>query len=140
MTKYTVLVYWPDGVDTCRNCEMGRSSSDFEYKIFELLDDAVKFWAAKIYDSQVSDREYCSWELTLLIDGVDDSEDWPAMDVLAVPYINALAEAERVKQETIANRKAMALALQAKVDNDAREAAEMSIYLKVQERLKAGKL
>lgn len=133
MTNYTVLAYRPEGWE----CS---SPSSFEFKVFESLDEAVKFWAAKRYGDTTSGRDYCNRELTLLIDGSDDSEDWPSMDVLAVPYIKALAEAERIKQETIANRKAMVLALQAKVDNDAREAAEMSIYLKVQERLKAGKL
>ena len=75
MTTYTIVAYRPDGVDTCRNCVMGRSSSDFELRVFRSAEEAADFWAAKDFESAYRAREYCSWELTLLVDGLD-YETW----------------------------------------------------------------
>jgi hypothetical protein len=116
MTTYTVLAYREDAVDTCRGCVMDRSSSAFEVKCFQSNDEAIKYWAEKRYADTTSERHLASWELTLLVDGLDRDSWWdvnsqaydaglvdePAfygMDSLSEPYLQELRveAAERVR-------------------------------------------
>jgi hypothetical protein len=92
---YTLVCYRPNGLDTCRNCVMGRSDSDFMLRVFDQPDDAAEYWAQKLWEDKNSGREYCSWEVTLLIDG---REDWydsrPDSEELeaAADHVKALAK------------------------------------------------
>jgi hypothetical protein len=70
---YTLICYRPNGIDTCRNCVMDRSDSDFELRTFDEPEAAAEFWAQKLWEDGQAGRAYCSWEITLLIDG---REDW----------------------------------------------------------------
>jgi hypothetical protein len=106
MTTYTVIAYRPDGIDTCRGNVMDRSSSELDVRCFQDLDGAVKFWAEKQYDSTVSERHFCSWELSLLVDGMDDNlwselnddsldvlrpdPPWWKINDLSKPHVDAL--------------------------------------------------
>ena len=138
MTTYTVLAYRENGVDTCRNCVMDQSDSAFEFKVFDTSDEAAQFWAEKVYDSLTSARHFCSWDLTLLVNGKEDyDEDIEYVDIKerAKPYIAALQEKERKRKEDIATKEAAKLADKQKADNAAREAAELAIFYKVQKRL-----
>lgn len=70
---YTLVCYRANGVDTCRGCVMGRSDSDFELRVFTSPEDVAFLWAQKLRENASNGREYCDWDITLLIDG---KEDW----------------------------------------------------------------
>ena len=76
MTIYTVIAYRENGLDTCRGCAMGRSDSAFDYISTTDIKEAAAFCSDKNLASKNSGREYCSWELTCLIDGMDDNLWW----------------------------------------------------------------
>jgi hypothetical protein len=79
MTTFTIIAYRPDHVDTCRGCVMDRTGSDFEISFHGSIEDA----AAKAAEYESRDRNnlaYGSWEITLLVDGEDESKWWETRD------------------------------------------------------------
>lgn len=146
MTTYTVVAYRPDGVDTCRGCVMDRSSSDFELRCFQDLTEAARWQADKLMDSP-SGREYCSWEFTLLVDGMDDNGWWevygdsdreePPFDQYRRLVDEAWAARKKAKEEQArlaqeaAEREA---ALKRERDAQAKEARERAELARLQAR------
>lgn len=136
---YTLVVYRPNGVDTCRNCVMGTSNSDFEIEVFNDM-AALAEWKAKHFFSRTKDREYCDPEYTLLLDGLreddergDDSEEryeerraCERLFSAALARLNAeAAERKRLAQQD-AERKAAEAAAEATAK---REKAERAQYM-----------
>lgn len=72
---YTLIGYREDGIDTCRGCEMGRSSSDFFLKVCFTAEEVAAEWARRLFEEEDKGREYCSFEYTLLLDGRDADHD-----------------------------------------------------------------
>jgi hypothetical protein len=77
---YTLVGYREDGIDTCRGCEMGRSSSDFFLSVHATADEAATEWARRLFAEEGRGREYCAFEYTLLLDGRDRDHDPSAWD------------------------------------------------------------
>lgn len=71
---YTFVAYRENGVDTCRGCVMGRSDSDFELKTFTDPEMLAAYWAQHKF-SAPTDREFCSYDYTLLLNGVEPHHD-----------------------------------------------------------------
>ncbi len=71
---YTLVAYRADGVDFCRNCVMGRSSSDFDLSVFTDAHELAKYWAKHSFNAPRG-PEYDSYEYTLLLNGRDESHD-----------------------------------------------------------------
>lgn len=80
MTNYTIIAYRPDHVDTCRGCVMGRTGSELETGFFDNLLDAATFAVGFENRAEESDSSYASWETTLLVDGLGESEWWADRD------------------------------------------------------------
>jgi hypothetical protein len=80
MTSYTIIAYRPDHVDTCRGCVMGRTGSDHEISFYSELQQAAE--KAADYDTRDEERDaaYAAWQVTLLVDGLDESEWWADRD------------------------------------------------------------
>lgn len=70
----TIIQYRANGSDYCRGCFMGSSESDHEIHVAENIYDAANYIAQKLYKDHHSDREYCGWESTILIDGIPTNE------------------------------------------------------------------
>ena len=146
MSIYTIVAYRPDGVDTCRGCVMARSSSDFECRAFSSMEEAAQFWATKRLESSTSAREYCSWEITALIDGLDcdswwtlkgqdcddDEPPFEELQRMADQAFNALvaARAEAARQEQLrAEAQAAAEREAAQLKKTAAEKAQLKALL-----------
>lgn len=71
---YTLVAYRANGVDTCRNCVMGQSDSDFELSVSLDAESLAASWAHHRLNAPRG-REYCGYEYTLLINGRDDNND-----------------------------------------------------------------
>jgi hypothetical protein len=80
MTNYTIIAYRPDGVDTCRGCVMGRTGSELETGFFGNLLDAATFAIGFENREGEADLSYAAWEITLLADGLGESEWWEDKD------------------------------------------------------------
>lgn len=80
MTNYTIIAYRPDYVDTCRGCVMGRTGSELETGFFDNLLDAATFAVGFENREEESDPSYASWETTLLVDGLGETEWWADKD------------------------------------------------------------
>lgn len=76
MTIYTIIAYRENGVDYTRGNIYGESDSAFDYICTKNIKKAAAFCAEKNYKSANSDKKYCSWELTYLIDGMDEDSWW----------------------------------------------------------------
>ncbi|NDV50369.1 hypothetical protein [Salipiger sp. PrR003] len=107
MTTYTVLAYRPNGADYCKGCLMGTSDSDFEFEAFESAEEAARYAGEFLFHDQLkTELEVDCYELTFLIDGVEDHE----RNVEAMAEANMQerleahrkAEAERKKEEEAA--------------------------------------
>ena len=135
MTYYTVLAYRENGYTRDETTD-----SAFEFKVFTDPEEAAKYWAKKDFESFKSDRGYSSWDLEYLINGSDgyndDLEDiWVDIKDLSKPYLAELHKKDEAERDAkIAEHKAKADA-KAKSEADAREAAELAIFYKVQKRL-----
>ncbi len=140
MTTYTVVAYREDGVDTCRGCVMDRSSSAFDLRTFQSADEAAAWQADKLMTSP-SGREYCSWEFTWLVDGLDadswwqvhgeselEEPDFYGFQKLVDEKLRALkaaqAERERLAKEE-ADRQAALEQARKQQEKEARERAEL---------------
>ncbi len=140
MTTYTVIAYREDGVDTCRGCVMDRSSSDFALGVFQSAGEAAAWHADKLFNSP-SGREYCSWEFTWLVDGLDSDSWWGVhgesdleepdfcgLQKLGDQKLQALmaakAERERLAKEE-ADRKAALEQVRKQEEKEARERTEL---------------
>jgi len=68
---FTLIAYRPNGIDTCRGCLMGQSDSDLEINSYTDIESIAKaIFKYKEIDKK-SDREYCDYDLTILINGHD---------------------------------------------------------------------
>lgn len=124
---YTLVAYRANGVDTCRNCVMGQSDSDFAMGTFKSRDEAAQFWAAKRWESKHSAREYCSWEVTVLINGVSRDDLWQIDDDLydtLDPVFEDLSRRCDLALQALADKDAEQKRLQAAAQEQARQEAE----------------
>ena len=117
---YTLICYRPNGTDTCRNCVMGRSDSDFELKVFDNAGDAADHWATKLLEDKTSAREVCSWEITLLIDGRNRGEWYEDEEEARGAELDAAADQV---QELVASAEGRAIEA-ARMAQQKREAAD----------------
>jgi hypothetical protein len=68
---FTLIAYRPNGIDTCRGCLMGQSDSDLEINSYTDIESIAKaIFKYKEIDKK-SEREYCDYDLTILINGHD---------------------------------------------------------------------
>jgi hypothetical protein len=102
--NYTLVCYRPNGVDTCMSCVRDRSDSEFELWS-GLVDCVVERWAGLLFRDHV-EKTYavCSWDVTLLINGLQEHDDFWYDD-----YGNHIAEELHEQFATIFS-KATALA------------------------------
>lgn len=120
---YTLLAYRPNGVDTCRNCVMGRSDSDFEVFSAKSAEQLADQWA-KHRMSRPSGYEYCSTEYTLLVDGLsDDHDDWDDVDAYDPEENEPWTYSERKRVTALADQRYAELVAQQKAEKE-RQAAE----------------
>ena len=66
--KYILIVYRPDGTDTCRGCVMSTTSSDFDIFAFETLDEVKQEISNKCFNNyklQETDNAYCNYVFTV---------------------------------------------------------------------------
>ncbi len=153
MTKptfvYTLVAYRENGVDTCRGCVMGTSDSAFSLEVFTDVDKLVKAWAKAIF-SEVKEREYCSTDYTLLLNGYDAQSEpsswdddapcdvetglcWYEVERTRVTtlldaecaQVRAARQSEKDRQEQLAEARRLQEAEQARI---AQEAAERQQY------------
>ena len=80
MTNYTIIAYRPNGVDTCRGCVMGTTGSELETGFFKDVLEAATFAAGFENRPEEADLSYSAWEVTLLIDGLDENGWWEDKD------------------------------------------------------------
>lgn len=73
MNRYVVIAYKPNSASSCRGHVQDRFSSDFEYSAFDTQEETIEWMAQK----QAFNPEWgeASWELTLLINGEDWTDD-----------------------------------------------------------------
>jgi hypothetical protein len=73
-TVYTVLAYKEDNVDTCRGCVMDRWGSDFQYGVFDTIEEAAQFQfdVGKRAQYEKYEREH---EFTILVNGRECDDD-----------------------------------------------------------------
>ncbi len=75
MANKTIVAYRPNGVDSCRNCVMGQTDSNFDIFTSDDHRDIIHFWLNKLQDKwhNKDNRAYTSWEMHI----VDtDGEVW----------------------------------------------------------------
>jgi len=73
MTTYTVLAYRENSLDSCRGCVIERSDSAFDFGCFQNIEDAAAYWAQKRRENHTSEQRFAEWQLTLLVDGLDEN-------------------------------------------------------------------
>lgn len=131
MSTYTVVCYRGNGADYCRGCLMDSSDSAHEIFFCANEEEAAQVFAGKRLLDRNSGREVCDWEITVLVDGLDEQhseyEENSAFDRIAtlaqveldrlIAAENAAAEAKRIEEE---RRKAQAKA-QAIIDAEQRD-------------------
>lgn len=132
---YTLIVYRPNAVDTCRGCVMGQSDSDFSLQTFYDEAALVQAWAQILCESAGRDREYASDEVTLLVDGLDYDAWWHTVgrstenDTEPHSELQARAEAHsRVLREEVLRQEAARQAAVARKAREAVEAQELAAY------------
>lgn len=97
----TIIAYRPDGTDTCRGCEMGRSSSDFDLVSSDDIEELTNFLFL-IKKSDYDDREFReiqTYEVTFLVGG-KESRNWEDGQQWIVDLINDLA-ASRLEEHIV---------------------------------------
>lgn len=124
---YTLLAYRPNAVDTCRNCVMGRSESEFEFQVFASAEELATWWAR--HETRVPHgREYAPFEYTVLLNGRDEDHepswaDLPDEDLdpeSGSPWFEV--ERIRIRELLEAERATLAAAKKAEADRLAAEA------------------
>lgn len=80
MTNYTIIAYRPNGVDTCRGCVMGTTGSEIETGFFQDALEAATFAVGFEDRPHEADPSYSAWEITLLVDGLDENAWWADKD------------------------------------------------------------
>lgn len=114
---YTLLHYLSNGYDSCRGCEMGRSSSDFEYFMFFSEQEIVDKYAELLTKEELEQDIFGSHEYTILIDGLDscyawnsetdeDNESWYNIEKAAKEKAVILVAAKRLEMQEAAKIKA----------------------------------
>ena len=109
MTFYTLIAYRPNGLDTCRGCEMGRSDSAFFSMATEDRNKLIEKWGALEYQNKYSDRATCHWDILLYINGYlyhgyhdEDDAGYPDnYDDLNEDYQSIFVEKDEVKKRLI---------------------------------------
>lgn len=136
MTNYTIVAYRPNHVDLCRNCVVGTTNSEIEFGFFSDLFAAAVHAAGYTKRPEEADSSYADWEITLLVDGLDENQWWSDRDWLEVEYdpfddfrsMHAKAvqevearriEADRIRKEKEAERKRKEAAKAAQLKEEA---------------------
>lgn len=122
---YTLVAYRANGVDTCRNCVMGQSNSDFELNVFTDAEALAKHWAKHQFNAPHG-REYGSFEYTLLLNGRDEYND-PSWDDEAEcdPVTGELwASLERTRIREMVDAESAALNEARRLEEERKAAAE----------------
>lgn len=70
-TNYTLIHYLSNGSDSCRGCEMGRSSSDFDIFFFDNKEDIVDKYSELLVEEYFEEDVFGCHEYVVLINGVD---------------------------------------------------------------------
>lgn len=119
----TIVAYRANGDDYFRGCYVASSDSEHNIECFDNAEDAADAIAWYLTEDVFSDREYCSWETTILFDGkpIGEHEDDlydvygpievdinKRAKVIAEAKINRRREEDRIKEEEA--EKAMAAA------------------------------
>ena len=65
---YTVLAYKSSGSTSCRGCTMDEWGSDFEFQVFDDVDEAIKY-AAGFKAINMNEDSYGSYDITFLVNG-----------------------------------------------------------------------
>lgn len=85
----TLIAYRPNGIDTCRGCLMGTSDSDLnisEHRTIESIANQIQDFSEI---DEKSDREYCSYDITILLDG---REQWSYLETDTEEYSDFRSE------------------------------------------------
>jgi len=68
----TIVQYRSNGSDYCMGCLMDSSDSDFEISHTTDLDEAARIIGQRAFEDKTSDREYASWDITILQNGLEE--------------------------------------------------------------------
>ena len=76
-TYLTLIAYRADGMDSCRGCVMGTSSSDFVIEDFTHIESLAHRYASIKFSEwgHKEDREYCKYEIYVMINGERYNQD-----------------------------------------------------------------
>lgn len=107
---FTLIAYRPNGIDTCRGCVMERSDSDLEINSYDNIEDIATSIFKYNEISENSDREYCEYDLTILINGYqryetsDDAEGERIYNLFEMidDYQSIVKEKDKNKKEEAA--------------------------------------
>lgn len=107
---FTLIAYRPNGIDTCRGCVMDRSDSDLEINSYDNIEDIATSIFKYNEISENSDREYCEYDLTILINGYqryetsDDAEGERIYNLFEMidDYQSIVKEKDKNKKEEAA--------------------------------------
>ena len=110
----TLIAYKRNSENVCRGCEMDRYQSDFQW-LCGRQQEIIHKWANLLFDNSQMERGESEYEITLLVDGSDFSDDNTYSETeaelryLAVEMFKTLevAEVER-KKRVVAHEKAEA--------------------------------
>jgi hypothetical protein len=72
---YTLVGYREEGSSSCRGCTMERSSSEFFLTVCFTADEVAAEWARRLFSEEGLGREYCEFDYTLLLNGLDEHND-----------------------------------------------------------------
>jgi len=147
MNIYTLIAYRPNGVDTCRGCEMGKSGSEMFSMTTEDRDRVIEKLADFAFKDRYADRATCTWEILLYINGhlfhgyndVDDVCSPDNFDELSDECRSILAEKEVVEKRRIKEHEArLKLEKQAKEENQKKlkEDREYEEFMRLKEKFK----
>lgn len=144
--RYTLVAYRPNGYESFRNCITARSDSAFELVVCDSPEHAAMEWAKKMYADRRSPPEESGWEITLLVNGQDESafdsdelnDDVPcpfeAIQGLAKTKLGELLDADAARERLRKEHEAAAAVLQAQEAAAAKERAERRQYEKLHQK------
>lgn len=134
---FTLIAYRPNGIDTCRGCLVGKSDSDMEINFFADIESIARaIFKYKEIDEK-SEREYCDYDLTILINGHDlyscsddnESERYHAI----IDEINNYEEIIRQKEKERLVKEAKQLSI--KIEKERLESIRLKSEKEEKERL-----
>ncbi len=112
---YTLIHYLSNGYDSCRGCEMGRSSSDFEYFIFFSEQEIVDKYAELLTKEELEQDIFGGHEYVVLIDGKDSSYSWDEETDIDSPLWYNIEKAAKEKAIILVAAKRLELQEAAKI-------------------------